>query len=297
MAFGATPWQVLRRVQLPLARPTIMAGLNQTIMMSLSMVVIAALIGAGGLGVPVFHGLNTLEVGLAGIGGLSIVLLAMVLDRITQALAKNVNNVRPSHRAVRARGFWIHHNKGETMQGKNVLFRLAVTLILVCSLSTLAFASYEKPGEGVTVHPGRATWTTGHFQELLVRLALEELGYDVKKPKDLSNPIFYQAVTMGDIDYWTNAWFPLHYDQLPKNFDEKAEAIGFIAKAGGLSGYLASKKAVDEFGITSLADFKRQEVMKAFDANGDGKADMVALRTRVGVRKSGFPPPGCLRTS
>jgi len=88
LAFGATPWQVLRRVQLPLARPTIMAGLNQTIMMSLSMVVIAALIGAGGLGVPVFHGLNTLEVGLAGIGGLSIVLLAMVLDRITQAMGK-----------------------------------------------------------------------------------------------------------------------------------------------------------------------------------------------------------------
>ncbi len=88
LAFGATPWQVLRRVQLPLARATIMAGLNQTIMMSLSMVVIAALIGAGGLGVPVFHGLNTLEVGLAGIGGLSIVLLAMVLDRITQAMGK-----------------------------------------------------------------------------------------------------------------------------------------------------------------------------------------------------------------
>ena len=171
------------------------------------------------------------------------------------------------------------------MQGKNVLFRLAVTLILVCSLSTLAFASYEKPGEGVTVRPGRATWTTGHFQELLVRLALEELGYDVKKPKDLSNPIFYQAVTMGDIDYWTNAWFPLHYDQLPKNFDEKAEAIGFIAKAGGLSGYLASKKAVDEFGITSLADFKRPEVMKAFDANGDGKADMVACEPGWGCEK------------
>lgn len=86
VAFGATPWQVLRRVQLPLARPTILAGLNQTIMMSLSMVVIAALIGAGGLGLPVFQGLNTLNIGLAAIGGLAIVLMAMVLDRITQAM-------------------------------------------------------------------------------------------------------------------------------------------------------------------------------------------------------------------
>lgn len=90
VAFGATPWQVLRRVQLPLAKATIMAGLNQTIMMSLSMVVIAALIGAGGLGVAVFQGLNSLQVGLAGIGGLSIVLLAIVLDRITQSLGKEV---------------------------------------------------------------------------------------------------------------------------------------------------------------------------------------------------------------
>jgi len=92
-AFGSTSNQILFKVQFPLAKPTIMAGLNQTIMLSLSMVVIAALIGAGGLGVPVFEGLNSLRVGLAAIGGLSIVLLAMVLDRITQALGETRNKV------------------------------------------------------------------------------------------------------------------------------------------------------------------------------------------------------------
>lgn len=86
-SFGCTPMQLLWKVQFPLALPTIMAGLNQTIMLSLSMVVIAALIGAGGLGVVVFSGLNRLQVGTAAIGGIGIVLLAMVLDRITQALA------------------------------------------------------------------------------------------------------------------------------------------------------------------------------------------------------------------
>ncbi|MBT8333690.1 MAG: proline/glycine betaine ABC transporter permease [Desulfobacterales bacterium] len=86
LAFGATGWQVLLKVQIPLALPTIMAGLNQTIMMALSMVVIAALIGAGGLGAPVVLGLNTLDIGLATIGGLAIVLVAIVLDRITQSL-------------------------------------------------------------------------------------------------------------------------------------------------------------------------------------------------------------------
>ncbi len=88
LAFGATSRQVLIKVQFPLALPSIMAGLNQTLMMALSMVVIAALIGAGGLGNPVVQGLNTLEIGLATVGGLSIVLLAMVLDRITQGFGK-----------------------------------------------------------------------------------------------------------------------------------------------------------------------------------------------------------------
>ncbi len=88
-AFGCTSWQSLIKVQIPIAMPTIMAGLNQTIMLSLSMVVIAALIGAGGLGMPVFQGLNSLQVGLAGVGGISIVLMAMVLDRITQAMGKS----------------------------------------------------------------------------------------------------------------------------------------------------------------------------------------------------------------
>jgi glycine betaine/proline transport system permease protein len=87
-AFGATRWQVLSRVQIPLAMPTILAGLNQTIMMALSMVVIAALIGAGGLGSPVILGLNTLDIGRAVIGGLGIVLMAIVLDRITQSMAQ-----------------------------------------------------------------------------------------------------------------------------------------------------------------------------------------------------------------
>ncbi len=91
MAFGATRSQVLFKVQIPLAMPTILAGLNQTIMMALAMVVIAALIGAGGLGSPVVRGLNTLDIGLAVIAGLSIVLLAMVLDRITQSMAGNKN--------------------------------------------------------------------------------------------------------------------------------------------------------------------------------------------------------------
>lgn len=88
VAFGATPWQMLIEVQFPLAMRTVMAGLNQTLMLALSMVVIAALIGAGGLGLTVFTGLGRLDVGNATAGGVGIVLMAIILDRISQALGE-----------------------------------------------------------------------------------------------------------------------------------------------------------------------------------------------------------------
>ena len=153
--------------------------------------------------------------------------------------------------------------------------RILLTLLLL-SLCLPAFADQQKPGKGVKVQPGRATWNTGYFQEALVRTGLKELGYNAKKPKELSNPLFYQALALGDLDYWTNGWFPVHDGQMPKNFYEKGEKVGYVVKAGGLQGYLVSKKEVEKFNIKSLDDFKRPEVKAAFDANGDGKADLTA---------------------
>jgi glycine betaine/proline transport system permease protein len=87
-AFGATSWQTLFKVELPLSLKTIMAGVNQVIMLSLSMVVIAGLAGAGGLGEPVVTGLSQLDVGISFVGGVGIVVIAIMLDRITRAMAK-----------------------------------------------------------------------------------------------------------------------------------------------------------------------------------------------------------------
>ena len=83
-AFGATRWQMLFKVELPSAAPLILAGITQCIMLSLSMVVIAALVGAGGLGVPVVRALNSVQVGMGVEAGIAIVLLAVILDRITR---------------------------------------------------------------------------------------------------------------------------------------------------------------------------------------------------------------------
>lgn len=93
-AFGASMWQMLFKVELPVALPTIMAGINQNLMLSLSMVVIASMIAVGGLGQMVLRGIGRLDMGLAAVGGLAIVLLAIILDRITQSLAQQSSQNR-----------------------------------------------------------------------------------------------------------------------------------------------------------------------------------------------------------
>ena len=89
-SFGAAPMQVLFSVQIPLALPTIMAGINQTTMMALSMVVIASMIGAGGLGYQVLQGIQRLEVSRGLLAGLGIVFLAIIFDRIMQSVGKRM---------------------------------------------------------------------------------------------------------------------------------------------------------------------------------------------------------------
>lgn len=95
-AFGASPGRILRQIQLPLALPSIMAGVNQVIMLSLSMVVIAGLVGAGGLGNQVVQALSRLDVSLGVEAGVSVVVLAMILDRLTSGIVGR----RPKRRAA-----------------------------------------------------------------------------------------------------------------------------------------------------------------------------------------------------
>ncbi|BAK77291.1 ABC transporter, permease protein [Pseudogulbenkiania sp. NH8B] len=104
-SFGSTDAQLLWKIQLPNALPSIMAGVNQTIMMALSMVVVASMIGAGGLGEYVLSGIQRLDIGIGFEGGLGVVLLAIVLDRLTESFgvkAKKAKKAKPLARTAKA---------------------------------------------------------------------------------------------------------------------------------------------------------------------------------------------------
>lgn len=133
----------------------------------------------------------------------------------------------------------------------------------------------DRPGEGVSITMARPTWDTGWFHTEIYRQMLEELGYSTTEPMTLDNPAFYQAVGYGDVTMWVDGWFPNHNAYRPA-FGEGAELVGTVASGGAMEGYLVDKVTAERLNITSVEDFKRDEVKEAFDRNGDGKADLVA---------------------
>ena len=151
----------------------------------------------------------------------------------------------------------------------------AATAFAMTATAVTSDVAAQEPGEGKSIEMARATWDTGWFQAEIYKQLFEELGYEVGQVRTLDNPPFYQAVGQGDIDLWVNGWFPLH-DTYRENFEDGASIVGFVAEGGALQGYLVDKKSAEEYGITSIEDFKKPEIKEAFDANGDGKADLVA---------------------
>lgn len=133
----------------------------------------------------------------------------------------------------------------------------------------------DTPGEGTTIQMAQPTWDTGWFQTEIYVQMLEKLGYNLPQTMTLDNPIFYQSVAFGDVTMWVDGWFPLH-NTYRDSFEGQAEIVGAVAEGGAIEGYLIDKASADEYGITSLEDFKRDEVKAAFDRSGNGLADMVA---------------------
>jgi glycine betaine/proline transport system substrate-binding protein len=151
----------------------------------------------------------------------------------------------------------------------------AATAALMALPMTATAQDKAMPGEGTSVNMARASWDTGWWQAEVYSQLLQELGYEVSRVTTLDNPPFYQSVAQGDMDLWVNGWFPLH-NSYEDTFSQGAEKVGYVAKGGALQGYLIDKQTAEKHDITHVSDLTEDDMQEVFDANGDGKADMVA---------------------
>ena len=150
---------------------------------------------------------------------------------------------------------------------------------LIC-LSILLFGSTLAQAKEIKM--AKANCDTGYFQAEVYKLALEKMGYKIKKLKSIKPSIFYVAAAQGDVDLWVNGWFATNDTYLAET-KGKVKPVGYVMKKGGLQGYLVDKKTADRLNIKSVLDIRKHA--KQFDANNDGKADMVACPPGWGCEK------------
>ncbi len=160
---------------------------------------------------------------------------------------------------------------------------LALTSMLALALAMPAFAS-EKPGEGKTVRVIMPTQIEEHFHHYVLLRALQDLGYETAEPAEAEYQTIHLAIGSGDADFTANHWQTLH-----NAFYEESGGAAVMTKVGvilegALQGYMVDKASYDA-GITDLSMLKDPEVAKKFDADGDGKADLVGCMPGWGCER------------
>ncbi|WP_328402576.1 ABC transporter permease/substrate binding protein [Streptomyces sp. NBC_00390] len=230
-AFGTTPRNTLLRVQLPLALPTIMAGINQVIMLGLSMVVIAGMVGGGGLGGAVYRAIGNVDIGLGFEAGISIVILAMYLDRITGALGRQVSPLgrRASAKARAATGgakIWTYRPRASVaVVGIVVLALVAGGMGMFGGAPQTAASGGADIGKGRKISLGYIPWDEGIASTFLWKELLEKRGFEVEA-RQLEAGALYTGLAGGQIDFQTDAWLPVTHAQYWKKYGNKLEDLG-----------------------------------------------------------------------
>ncbi|GHG20135.1 ABC transporter permease/substrate binding protein [Streptomyces filamentosus] len=260
-AFGTTPRDTLLRVQLPLAVPTIMAGVNQVIMLGLSMVVIAGMVGGGGLGGAVYRAIGNVDIGLGFEAGVSIVVLAMYLDRMTGALGRQVSplgrralaKARAATARRRTAQLWAHRPQPVTALVGIVVLALVAggAGFLGGSGTTSTTAAGPGGGHGKKVSIGYIPWDEGIASTYLWKELLERRGYEVET-KQLEAGALYTGLAGGQIDFQTDAWLPVTHAQYLEKYGNKLEDLG--SWYGPTSLELSVPSYVKD--VKSLADLK-----------------------------------------
>ncbi|MFF4232104.1 ABC transporter permease/substrate binding protein [Streptomyces sp. NPDC001820] len=230
-AFGTTPRNTLVRVQLPLALPTIMAGINQVIMLGLSMVVIAGMVGGGGLGAAVYRAIGNVDVGLGFEAGISIVILAMYLDRMTGALSRQVSPLgrRALAKAKSLTGgpkIWNYRPQPAVALVGVVVLALVAGGMGMFGLAKSADASNASSvGQGKKVSIGYIPWDEGIASTFLWKEMLEQRGFEVET-KQLEAGALYSGLAGGQVDFETDSWLPVTHAQYWKKYQSKLEDMG-----------------------------------------------------------------------
>ncbi|MDQ1011809.1 glycine betaine/proline transport system substrate-binding protein [Streptomyces sp. V4I23] len=230
-AFGTTQRNTLLRVQLPLALPTIMAGINQVIMLGLSMVVIAGMVGGGGLGGAVYRAIGNVDIGLGFEAGISIVILAMYLDRITGALGRQVSPLgRRALAKARAMAggvkIWNHRPRpAVAVVGVVVLALAAGGMGMFGGAKTQNTSDAADVGQGKKISVGYIPWDEGIASTFLWKELLEQRGFEVDT-KQLEAGSLYTGLAGGQIDFQTDAWLPVTHASYWEKYQDELEDMG-----------------------------------------------------------------------
>lgn len=229
-AFGTSPRDTLLRVQLPLALPTIMAGVNQVIMLGLSMVVIAGMVGTGGLGGAVNEAIGQLDIGFGFEAGVGIVVLAIYLDRMTSALGTQISplgrRAAAKARAAESAKPWNYRPRPAfAVIGVVVLALVAGGMGVLGSSSGTKATSATDVGKGKNITIGYIPWDEGIASTFLWKELLEERGYKVTTTQYAAGPL-YTGVATGQIDFQTDAWLPTTHAEYWKKYGKQLDDLG-----------------------------------------------------------------------
>ncbi|HES5044068.1 TPA: ABC transporter permease/substrate binding protein [Streptococcus pyogenes] len=239
-AFGSTGKQKLFKVELPLAKNTIMAGVNQTMMLALSMVVTGSMIGAPGLGREVLSALQHADIGSGFVSGLALVILAIVLDRMTQLF-----NSKPQEKAKAGKtNKWIG------------LAALAVFLIAALGRGIMAMTS-GMADKGETVNIAYVQWDSEVASTHVIAEVLKNEGYHVTLTP-LDNAVMWQTIANGNADFSTSAWLPVTHGQQYQKYKSKLDDLGPNLKGTKLG--LAVPKYMTD--VNSIEDLSKQADQK-----------------------------------
>ncbi|MHC5257012.1 ABC transporter permease/substrate binding protein [Streptomyces sp. UC4497] len=231
-AFGTKPSNTLWRVQLPLALPTIMAGVNQVIMLGLSMAAIAGMVGTGGLGGAVNEAIGQLNVGLGAEAGISIVILAVYLDRMTSSLGQQVS---PLGRRALAKLRSAHGLKIWSYRPRPAVAVVGVVVLALVAGGMGMFgqnsggatptAASTNVGQGKKISIGYIPWDEGVASTFLWKEILEQRGFDVETKQFDAGPL-YTSLADGSVDFQTDSWLPTTHAQYWKKYGKDLEDLG-----------------------------------------------------------------------